>query len=73
LRDSQYVPLLQRLSAKAKASDCGEIRIGLARFPQDAVCAKDLIDVADRKRFVRGVSPDSIESSILVHGQQMLS
>jgi len=73
LGDSQYVPLLQRLSARAKASDCGEIRIGLARFPQDAVCAKDLIDVADRKRLVRGVSPDPIEGSILVHGQQMLS
>jgi len=73
LGDSQCAPFLQRLSARAKASDCGEIRIGLARFPQDAVCAKDLVDVADRKRLVRGVSSDSVEGSMLVHGQQMLS
>jgi hypothetical protein len=73
LADNQCVPMLLRLSARAEAYDCGEIRIGLARFPQDAVCAKDLIDIADRKRLVKGVPPDSIEGSILVHGQQMLS
>lgn len=73
LADNQCAPMLLRLSARAKAYDCGEIRIGLARFPQDAACAKDLIDLADRKRLVREVSPDSIEGSILVHGQQMLS
>jgi hypothetical protein len=71
--DSQYLPLLKRLMARAVATDCGELRIGLARFPQDAVCAEDLIDMADRKRLVRGVSQGPIESHINVHGQQMLS
>jgi len=71
--DNQHVELLRRLMSRSKATDCGEIRIGLARFPQDAVCAEDLIDMADRKRIVRGVSQDTSESSIHVLGQQMSS
>lgn len=71
--DNQHVELLRRLMTSAKASGCGEIHIGLARFPQDAVCAEDLIDMADRKRIVRGVSQDSNESPISILGQQMSS
>ncbi len=72
--DDQYEPMSKRLMARAKTSSCGEINIGLARFPLDAVCAKDLINVADRRRLVRGVSvssSDSSESHLQALGQQM--
>lgn len=71
--DSQYVPLIDRLMARSQTTDCGEICIGLARFPQDAICAKDLIDMADRKRLVRGVAKSSSESHSHTSGQQMSS
>lgn len=57
--DSQYLPMLKRLAARMVSADCGEVRIGLARFPQDAVCAQELIAIADRKRLVRGLSSAS--------------
>jgi hypothetical protein len=53
--DDQYLPLLKRLTTRAAASDCGEIRIGLARFPQDAACVQDLINSADNARLERGI------------------
>ncbi|MEH6588782.1 MAG: hypothetical protein V7746_00920 [Halioglobus sp.] len=67
--DSQHEPLLKRLQGNAESSGCGELRIGLARFPQDAVCADDLIDLADRKRLVRGVSPIRGVSHVSGNGQ----
>jgi hypothetical protein len=67
--DSQHEPLLKRLRANAESSGCGDIRIGLVRYPQDAVCADDLIDLADRKRLVRGVSPIRAASQVPGSGQ----
>lgn len=48
--DDQYGPMLNRLMAKVESTDCGPIRIGMARFPQDAIFAEGLIEAADRKR-----------------------
>ena len=72
VRGSQYEPLLKRLTARSKTTDCGEIRIGLARFPQDAICAEGLIDMADRKRLVREVSRIS-SSAIREHAHDQVS
>jgi hypothetical protein len=55
--NAEYQPLLKRLKDGAASADCGAIRIGLARFPRDAVCAQELVDTADRKRLVRQVPP----------------
>ena len=38
------------LAAKAETALGGQIRIGLAHYPQDAIFAEDLIELADRKR-----------------------
>lgn len=62
VEDNQVEPLLKRITEKAEAVGCAELRIGLSRFPQDAICAEDLIVQADRKRLVRGVTPVSTES-----------
>jgi hypothetical protein len=69
---SQYEPLLKRLTAKSEDNDIGEIRIGLARFPEDAICAEDLMDIADRKRLVRGVSQVDSANQIHASGQAVL-
>ena len=42
--------LLRRLTAKAVTALGGEIRIGMAHYPQDAMFAEDLIAEADRRR-----------------------
>jgi hypothetical protein len=42
--------LLRRLTTKAISALGGQIRIGLAQYPQDALFAEDLIEVADRRR-----------------------
>ena len=42
--------LLRRLTTKAVTALGGEIRIGLARYPQEALYAEGLIEAADRKR-----------------------
>jgi hypothetical protein len=42
--------LLRRLTSKAETALGGKIRIGLAHYPQDAMFAEDLIELADRKR-----------------------
>jgi len=42
--------LLRRLTTKAVAALGGQIRIGLAQYPQDALFAEDLIELADRRR-----------------------
>jgi hypothetical protein len=42
--------LVRRLETKAESELGGRIRIGLAHYPQDAMFAEALIDVADRKR-----------------------
>ncbi len=50
----EYVQLLHRLATKAVTQLGGEIRIGLARYPRDAVCAAELVEAADRDRLARG-------------------
>jgi hypothetical protein len=65
--DSQFVPLIERLMARAETTGCGEICIGLARFPQHAICAEDLVNLADRKRRVRGVAENTDESHVHAH------
>jgi hypothetical protein len=42
--------LLRRLTTKAVTALGGEIRIGLAHYPEEGLYAEDLIEVADRKR-----------------------
>ena len=42
--------LLRRLTAKAVTALGGEIRIGLAHYPADAMFADDLVELADRRR-----------------------
>ncbi len=50
IREQEHRFLLRRLTAKAVTALGGEIRIGLARYPQDAIYAEDLIEAADRRR-----------------------
>ena len=45
------------LAAKAETALGGQIRIGLAHYPQDAIFAEDLIELADRKRRARAGTP----------------
>jgi hypothetical protein len=42
--------LLRRLTSKAEIELGGQIRIGLAHYPQDAEFAEELIELADRRR-----------------------
>ena len=72
VEDSQYEPLLQRLISKSEAAHCGDIRIGLARFPGEAICEEDLIDLADRRRLVRGVSTSPNAGQIQARGNVSL-
>ncbi len=51
--EGQYF-LRRRLAAKAVTELGGEIRIGLALYPQDAMFAEDLVEVADRNRRAGG-------------------
>jgi len=67
--DGQAQPLLKRLTANWQAIDERELRIGLARFPQDAICAANLVEHADRKRLVRGISPIPVEHDPEIQGQ----
>jgi len=61
--------LLRRLTTKAVTALGGQIRIGLAHYPHDAMFAEGLIEVADRKRIagagarVEGV-PYEVEDTV---------
>ena len=55
-RGEEHKFLLRRLTTKAVTALGGEIRIGLAGYPKDALYAEDLIEAADRKRLAGGLA-----------------
>lgn len=57
IREEEHQFLLRRLTTKAVTTLGGEIRIGLARYPQDALYVEDLIEAADRTRLAGGLVP----------------
>jgi hypothetical protein len=69
VHDDQCQPLVRRLLAKSEEAFGEDIRIGLARFPEDAICADDLIDLADRKRLVRGVTKKTDAQEVEIPSQ----
>lgn len=69
VKDEQHLFLLSRLAGKAQTTLGGDIRIGVARFPRDAICVEDLIDAADRKRLEKGVFPIHGTSRADAYGQ----
>jgi hypothetical protein len=72
VEEAQVKPLQKRLVEKWKGAGDVELRIGLALFPQDAICAGDLIDLADRKRLVRGIAATTNEDQIHAQGQMSM-
>lgn len=57
VQPDQCEPFLARLKQKWNATQASRLRIGLAHYPEDEICAEDLIGFADRKRLESGSSP----------------
>jgi hypothetical protein len=61
--------LLRRLTAKADSALGGQIRIGLAHYPQDAMFEEELLEIADQKRRagadarMEGAAPQEFEDT----------